>query len=369
MPGVRTDGDVIQVEAPSGVVWTRCSGGRTTPSDLLRELEKLGKGIVEQEWDWWQEGRRDREHKRQMEVLREWENGAVESTEDVDAKASAKAYMEDFDRRCEAKRQQREALVAERYDQQREGLRRTMLRAEADAAFFGHVLKQPASSAQAEKAEQHRNKHLAAVAQMRETLGDPEDVIDRHGFYPADRRRMNLSSHMNFWRHRALRELHSGKQRKRFNVLLAMRPPEPDTMCSECEAPSMWHEFDISLCLFKGAPKPGSTAERIAALMPGWWERCAACTAYQIHHQWGHDALPDFDGSQWAAMLPPVLNEVFAPSPPKPRTSVVRPKPLAVISAGSVDEVFAQLAQARGRFPGATVRAGARGTWELWPGP
>jgi hypothetical protein len=59
---------------------------------------------------------------------------------------------------------------------------------------------------------------------MREQLGDPEDVVDRDGFFPAQRREMNLSSHMSFWRHPMLRGLHESKQRKRFNALLAMRP-------------------------------------------------------------------------------------------------------------------------------------------------
>src|SRR5215218_10177037 len=117
------------------------------------------------------------------------------------------------------------------------------------------------------------------------------------------------------------------QQRKRFNALLAMRPIEPAAMCSECQAPTQWHEYAISLCLFRSDPEPGSGAEHIARLMPGWWQRCVACTNYQLEHQWGHETLPDFDDNQWARILPPVLKEVFAPEPAKPRRPVVRPKP------------------------------------------
>lgn len=319
MPDAHAPVATAQVEAPNGVVWTRIPSGRSTPADLLRQLAELGKDHVEREWDWWQEDRPEHERERQWTILREWENGAPDPPDEQDAEATARAYMTDFDRRMKAKEKQRARLAAKRYDEQRKHLRLAMMRAEADAAFFAHVLKAPTSAAQSDMAEQRMAKKQTAAQQMRKQLGDPEDVIDRNGFYPADRRSMNLSSHMTFFRHPTLRELHTSKQRKRFNALLAMRPIESAAMCSECQVPSQWHAYAISLCLFRGTPEPGSRAEHIARLMPGWWQRCFACTTYQMEHQWGHDALPDFDGSQWAAMLPPVLKEVFAPDPPRPR--------------------------------------------------
>ena len=357
----------VQVRAPDGVLWTRVPDGRSSPADLLQELADLGKAHTDREWDWWQEGRREQEHDRQWAVLGEWDNGAPGPTERREHETAA-TYLEDIDRRLEAKRKLRADLVAERYDAQRVGLRLSMLRAEADAAFFAHVLVAPASAAQRDRAEQGLAKQRAAAQEMRDKLRDPEEVIDRDGFYPAQRRDLNLSSHMTFWRHPMLRELHSSKQRQRFKALLAMPPIEPAAMCSECQAPSQWHGYAISLCLFRGAPAPGSTAEKIATLMPGWWERCSACTTYQMEHQWGGPAaLPDFDGEQWAAMLPPILRRIFAPDPPKPRQPVTRPTPLAVIVGGDIDDVLARLAEAKTRFPGATVRCGPRGTWELWP--
>jgi hypothetical protein len=139
-------------------------------------------------------------------------------------------------------------------------------------------------------------------------------------------------------------------------------------MCSECEAPSHWHSYALSLCLFRGKPEPGSQAETIARLIPGWWDRCSACTAYQTEHVWGGKlALPDFNGQQWVAMLPPDLKAIFAPDPTQPRQPAIRPKPLAVINAGTIDGAIAKLAEAKAQFPDAVVRSGRHGSWELWP--
>lgn len=362
------DVKAVQVVAPNGVTWTRIPGGRSSPPDLLRELAELTKGHVEREWDWWQDGRREQEHDRQWAVLSEWNNRASEPEERVDPDAAVKAYLDECDRRFEAERQRRADLAAELYSKDREDLRLALMRAEADAAFFAHVVEAPASRAQQHAAERRIAERQAAAQELRGKLGDPEEVIDRSGHFPAERRGMALSSHMTFWRHPMLRELHSSKQRKRFNALLAMRPPEPSGMCSECEAPSQWHEYALSLCLFRPDPPPGSTAAAIADLMPGWWRRCSACTAYQMEHQWGGQlVLPDFQGEQWRAMLPATLREIFAPDPPTPRKAVVRPKPLAVIPGGKIDDVLARLAGAKAQFPGAEVRSGPCGTWELWP--
>jgi hypothetical protein len=147
--------------------------------------------------------------------------------------------------------------------------------------------------------------------------------------------------------------------------------PDPATMCSECQAPSEWHEYDLSLQLFRSPPPSGSTAEKLARLLPGWWERCPACTAYKIEHQWDDKhALPDFGYEQWRAMLPSLLRTIFTPAPPKPkskRTQQAKPTPLAVIKPGPIGEVMARLAEAQAKYPTARVRRGDGDSWELWP--
>ncbi len=103
--------------------------------------------------------------------------------------------------------------------------------------------------------------------------------------------------------------------------------------------------------------------------MPGWWERCPACTAYNIGHRWGgKHALPDFGYEQWLAMLPPMLRTIFGTDQPKPkRKQQPKSEPLAVIPSGPINEVIARLAEAQAEYPTAQVRRGDGDGWELWP--
>lgn len=231
------------------------------------------------------------------------------------------------------------------------------------------MLSKPASDAQRERAKARAAESRAVACGLREQVGDPERVIDRHGSLPAERREWNLRSHMDLLRHRLLREW-SGTDRRRFNALLKMPMPDPAAMCSECEAPTEWHEYDFSLRLFHPRPPAGSRAETMDRLMPGWWDRCPACTAYQIEHRWGGDrTLPDFTGEQWSAMLPPLLRTVFLPAPSKPirKKTQPKPQPLAVIAPGPISEVTARLSEAQAKYPTARLRRGFGDSWELWP--
>lgn len=357
----------VQVTASNGVTWTRRPGSRSTGAQLLQALREWP-GIyrdLPRQWNWWEEGRRDREQAALRQIIEEWDNGAPELSEaELDALMQEQRDM--VDQRLEASKQRRTTLVAETYDKDRESARLQLLRTESDAAFFTHVLEKPASGAQRESAGQRLAESQAKASELRERVGDPEQVVDRHGYLPAERRETNLESHMRYWRHRALREW-SKADRRRFRALLAMPMPVPAAMCSECEAPAAWHEYDISLRLFHGAPAAGSQAEQLARLLPGWWERCAACTAYQIGHWWGGSlALPDFGYQQWRAMMPALLRTIFTPAEPRPRKKP-QPKPLAIIAPGQISEVTTQLQEAQTKYPDAQVRLGNGGAWELWP--
>ncbi|MFD9889719.1 hypothetical protein ACFWY9_10270 [Amycolatopsis sp. NPDC059027] len=323
---------------------------------------------VELLWNWWEEDHYQREHDRVWRILSQWDNGASqrEHTEE-ELEAFEQRLHEDIDKKTKEDRERREALVAELYDKEREGLRLQLLRKEADAGFFRHVLEAPANKAQREDAERRLGESQTEAGRLREQIGDPDDVLDSDGCLPAERREKHLEQHMRYWRHPVLREL-ATKNRRRFNALLAMPVPDAARMCSECQAPAEWHEYDLSLRLFRSRPARGSTAERLAQLMPGWWERCPACTAYRIGHVWGGTyALPDFTGEQWRAMLPPRLRAIFAPGPVEKKLAKPKPQPLATIPPGPIDEVMAKLQELQAKYPTAQVRQGARGSWELWP--
>jgi hypothetical protein len=324
-------------------------------------------GDPAQRWNWWEEGRRDLEHDQLWSVLNEWDNGAPEGTAE-ESDAFAQAALDNVDHKLEQERRRRAQLVIDSYDEDREAVRLRLLRAMSDAAFFGHVLAAPASSSQRDDAERRLIDSRTTIDTLHRELGDPDQVIDRHGYLPAERRERNLSSHIDFWRHPRLREW-SKSDRRRFIALLKMPMPDSVAMCSECEAPFEWHEYDLSLRLFHPRPPAGSQAETISRLMPGWWERCPASTAYQIGHRWGGKfALPNFDGEQWISMHPPLLRTIFAPTERRPSaTPKLKAKPLAVISPGPIDEVMARLAAAQAEHPNAQLRRGSGDTWELWP--
>lgn len=362
----------VRITAPNGVVWTRKADGTSTGPELLQTLENMiAFHKPWHQWNWWQEDREKQEHARMWRVLEQWDNGAdLESRQDTekDSDAAAQAYLDKLDKQHEEKQQRRAEQAATSYDKDREEARLRLLRVEADAAFFAHVLEAPANDAQREAAERRMASSHQTADDLRQQVGDPEQVIDDRGYLPAERREMHLSEHLRYWRHPCLREWEK-KERRRFTALLKMPAPDASAMCSECQAPTEWHGYDLSLTLFRQPPPAGSQAEGLARLMPGWWERCVACTGYAIGHVWGGShALPDFDGDQWQAMLPPLLRALFAPDPPKPkRKPQPKPQPLAVIAPGPISEVMTQLTEAQTKYPTAEVKRGKSGNWELWP--
>jgi hypothetical protein len=361
-----------QVTAPNGVTWTRRPGAASTAEQLLQALSDLT-GIYSdpaRQWSWWQEGRRDQEHDLVLQIVSEWDRCGPRRRSDDENAVLRHAEPDTVGKNLDEDTHRRADLVVERYDAGRERLRLRLLRTRSDIAFFGHVLQMPASSAQREDAERRLSASRGAAAGLLDQLGDPEQVVDRRGCLPAERREMNLRSHMQCWRHPTLRSW-AMTQRRRFNALLAMPMPDPAAMCSQCQAPAAWHDYDISLRLFHPAPAPGTQAGQLAQLLPGWWQRCRACTAYRVGHQWGGQyALPDFSYDQWRAMLPPLLRTIFTPSPPRPRPGPrPQPTPLAVIPSGPISEVMTRLKQAEARYPTAHVRPGSTDGWEVWPTP
>src|SRR5215472_16622181 len=75
-----------------------------------------------------------------------------------------------------------------------------------------------------------------------------------------------------------------------------------------------------------------------------------ASMTYRLHHTWGLDPLPDFDGEQWIAMLPPLLR-AWLGADRKPRPDP-RPKP----DARAVLERQLRRAEAQADSPAAPAR-------------
>jgi hypothetical protein len=300
------------VTAANGVRWRRLPGSTSSAEEFLAVLEGLGGDRIAREWSLWREGEPRREDDRRHRVLFQWEHadpppGPYLTAGELEARYEA--------RWAETKRQREMRAAA--YDRDRAMARLKLLSAQADAGFMRHVLENPASDAQRDKATEFLAVAGQEIKALEAQVGDPDAIPDEHGDLPAARRGYNLDSHMRLFRHETLRTWSKG-QRPRFRQLLAMPVPPPADMCPECQAPADWHTYGVSLRLFQLKPEPGSQAETIARLMPGWWERCPASTSIQIRQQWGQ-GLPDFDGAQWQAMLTPLLRAISAPAPPRQR--------------------------------------------------
>jgi hypothetical protein len=313
----------MRVTAPDGVTWTRRTGAVSTGSELLRALTEIDDIYTDmsRQWNWWQEGRLERERDRLLRVLNEWDNGALDVGEE-ERGGRTDVRAEQLVREAEAVRRWRAGLVARLYDRDREFLRLRLLRAETDSAFLAHVLKAPASPTQRRVAERLVADREATATALRRRLVDPEQVVDPHGFFPAERRVTNLRSHMDHWRHPTLRTLVKTDKR-RLEILLGMPMPDPSAMCSECQAPTEWHKHGICLRLFHTRLVSG--AQVAASVLVDQLDQCPACVAYDAEHGWdGHAAklpatsfaLPEFDYQQWHSLLPPLLLAIVT----RPRT-------------------------------------------------
>jgi hypothetical protein len=226
---VTTEFDTISVTASNGVVWTRRPGGTSSERDLLRALELLVMDYAQRDWNLWQEGRSAAEHDRVMQVLYEWDSPRDATDRDRTVDEEVADFEARYDKKEAEEKQRRADLVAERYDKNRELQRLQLLRTESDAAFFVHVLDKPASPAQREDAERRLAESRATATELRQELGDPEQVIDAYGRFPEERRKQHRGEHMTFFRHRLLREWES-KDRRRFKALLGMPIPDMSAM-------------------------------------------------------------------------------------------------------------------------------------------
>lgn len=195
------------------------------------------------------------------------------------------------------------------------------------------------------------------VAALRDLVGDPETVVDKHGYLPADRREI---SHIEFmlWRQREVRRLResvsnlserlavkgldkaeraelrrkSNAEGSELDKLLGVPPQSAADMCSECARPLSWHGYSWSSQPRGVGPCPA---------WPDWAQRI----------QKARDMLIGFAAER----------RTSAPEPPKPN-------PLAVIPSGlPIAEVLKRLAEIQTKYPDAEVRRGARNKWEIWP--
>jgi hypothetical protein len=204
-----------------------------------------------------------------------------------------------------------------------------------------------------EELEQQVERLRAEVDGLTPIVGDPEDVVDEHGWLPRDRREQTWWSYR-LDRERKVRDLKQqlpeleaalqgvtdrAERRERRNKLaaatrdldrlIAEGPFTTEEMCSECATPMAHH---------------------------GWvWPPGHPCPAWPRWAARMRDAqrmLETFAQRREAEAVPPAK--------PKPR-------PLAVVPSGlPITDVVAKLIELQAQFPDAEVRRGRANRWELW---
>ena len=193
----------------------------------------------------------------------------------------------------------------------------------------------------------------AGVDKLVPMVGDPEDVVDEHGWLPRDRRQNT------WWSYRLDRE------RKVRDLKEQLPGLEAALKASTDRAERRDH----------GAKLAEATRELDGLIAEGPFtaeEMCSECATPMAHHGWvwppGHPC-PAWPG--WAARMREArqMLEAFAKRreteavpPPKPK-----PQPLAVVPSGlPIAEVVAKLSELQQQYPDAEVRRGRANRWELW---
>ncbi|MFI0479404.1 hypothetical protein [Actinomadura sp. 9N215] len=189
-------------------------------------------------------------------------------------------------------------------------------------------------------------------------VGDPEEVIDKNGRLPRERREVMLF-HYKYDREFSVRDLRKqlpdlqathkaskdrkerselrvkiGMAQRKLDDLLAVPELAAEQMCSECTTPMFKH----------GRVTPPYDGPCPA--WPGWAKRIQRVremlTAAAEENKQRNEPPP-------------------APPPPMPET-------LAVIPSGlPIPEITARLTELQKQFPDAEVRRGRANRWELWP--
>ncbi|WP_410599715.1 hypothetical protein [Amycolatopsis sp. lyj-90] len=183
-------------------------------------------------------------------------------------------------------------------------------------------------------------------------MGDPETVIDRHGWLPAERRWLNRAG-FSCWRHKEVRRL---------RVLTADLRAKYDASSDRAER----SELRATI-----AHEDRARQEREAILEPDVADMCADCERPSSWHHSRSMVLPQSFCYAWPQHLDErrraveFLRQLAAN---RKKTKPPKPKPLAVIPSGlSIDQIMSRLATLKARHPDAIVRRGNANKWELWP--
>lgn len=313
-------------------------------------------------WNPWVREDRADESDRALAVMEEWtraEPGFRQMTEqEIDEMFAESDRRIDAEHAADIERWERDK---ERYDSEREAARLALIEHRSRFEHVSGELERFSAMDQSRQSgwtrhiaelEKEEKTHPPEIERLEALVGDPENVVDVHGYLPRDRRSTMLV-YYRLDRERDVRELRkvipeltsalkattdkaersklrSDLQGARYKLerLLAVPPLDAENMCSECPKP---------------AAKHGWVSPPYDAPCPAW--------------------------PRWGARLEKVrqmLLEIAERSqPPKPEP--VKPQPLAVVPSGlPIAETIARLTVLQAEHPNAVVKRGRANRWELW---
>lgn len=194
------------------------------------------------------------------------------------------------------------------------------------------------------------------VKRLEAEVGDPEEVIDKNGWLPRERREVMLLEYK-YDRQFAVRDLR--KQLTELQSTYKASKDRKERSDLRFKISMARHELDDLLAV----------PELVAKQM------CSECATPMFKHGW---VTPPYDGPcpawpGWAKRIQGVRQMLAAAieankrsqQPPAPAS---KSEPLAVIPSGlPIAEITARLTELQQQFPDAEVRRGRANRWELWP--
>jgi hypothetical protein len=317
-------------------------------------------------WNPWVHEGRSSEERAAMAVMEQWtraEPGFRRMTNrEVQEMLDELGRRSDTDFANDATRQERDK---EQYDAEREHARLSLLEQESILSRHREEIlelragRYPAMSeerravkiAEIEQSTKSREKQIAILTAI---VGDREDVVDKYGRLPRDRRKTSLL-HYQLTREHKVRELRARIQELKtaatesrdrtersklrselqtaessLKTLLAVPRLTEDDMCSECAQPTSRHGW-------VSPPDDGP-----CPAWPGWLERVRQAREIlfaTIEH----------------------TKAMEEPDPPKQH-------PIAVLPSGlPIAEVIARLSKLQNEHPDAVIKRGRGNKWEIWP--
>lgn len=352
-----------------GMLWKPRDGSITSAAEFATARATMIEIHRDARWNPWVEQDRAVELERAMATFEQWTR--AEPGHRVKTEAEFEAMFAEWDATWKVERDALDAAREKRkahYDEGRELARLRLLEVEAYLFIATLERDQLVSHERAPAMDEARRakaiadedsrieRATALVAELHDVVGDPETVVDRHGWLPRERRELSLSG-FSFRRRREVERLREAvavlpatlkatkgrepraeireqlrRAERELTVWLAVDRLESEAMCSECELPLDWH-------LRNGYALGDFT--RPCPAWPSWRARLLKARGMIM---------------SWSA-----AKEQAAPPPPKPQ-------PIAVLKSGTpIEEVIARLTQLNAEHPGAEVRRGNANRWEIWP--